>query len=387
MFCLIIAFCFFSNAADAKVYEAGTDLKIRDVLPILKPGDILEIGPGVYKGGILIKGLSGQRDNSITIKAKDSKNPPVFVGGNTTLNLSQCHNLCLINLKIRKARQNGIHVHDGNTGKGDTPPSVNILLDGLVVEDIGPVGNFDAIKMSGVKSFVVKNCKISGWGGSGIDFVGCSNGRVTGCLFRGKKGFSQGNGIQIKGGSHHILVEKCTFYYPGRRGINLGGSTGLKWFRPRVTDYEAKNIEVAGNIFIGGTAIAFVTSQRGYVHHNAILYPTGWVFRILQETWGARFKPCSNGIFMKNIVVVNEQMKDFVNIGPGTYPESFRFSQNVWYDQSLRRTPQLPFIEKSPVYQVDPGVKFDNGKVFFLSKDPRLIGMGPGYYKRRTQKF
>jgi len=92
-----------------------------------------------------------------------------------------------------------------------------------LVEDIGPVGNFDAVKMSGVNSFVIKKCglghnighsvgwversetqqligvgfrsstqptgnpyglkydqgqkcKISGWGGSGINCVGCSNG-------------------------------------------------------------------------------------------------------------------------------------------------------------------------------------------------------------------
>ena len=381
--CLIIALYVSHQTAYARVYEAGTNLEIRQILSILKPGDILEIQPGKYKGGISIHGLNGKKGSPVTIKGKDSKNPPVFFGGNTALNFSQCNYISLVDLIVRRARQNGIHVHDGNTGRGDTPPSTNILLDGLVVEDIGPVGNFDAVKMSGVKSFIIKKCKISGWGGSGIDCVGCSYGKVTQCLFRGKKGFSQGNGVQIKGGAHNILVEKCYFYYSGRRGINLGGSTGFKWFRPRVTDYEAKKIEVAGNIFIGGTAIAFVTSQQGYVHHNAILYPTGWVFRILQETIDPRFKPCGNSLFMKNIIVVNEKMKDFVNIGSGTFPQSFRFVQNVWYDPSLGRIPRLPFVEKAPVYQANPGVKFDKGKVLFLGKDPRLVGKGPNWYKRK----
>ncbi|RAM01894.1 hypothetical protein DO021_11540 [Desulfobacter hydrogenophilus] len=380
---LILFFHVLNQPVYARVYEAETGYKIREVLSLLKPGDTLEIEPGTYKGGILIHGLNGKKGLPVTIKGKDSSNPPIFIGGKTALNFSQCNYICLADVIVRRAGNNGIHVHDGNTGKGNPPPSVGIVLKGIIVEDIGPVGNFDAIKMSGVNSFVIKQNKISGWGGSGIDCVGCANGKISQCLFQGKRGFSQANGVQIKGGSHNILVEKCYFYHPGRRGINLGGSTGFKWFRPGVTDYEAKKIEVAGNIFIGGTAIAFVTSQQGYVHHNAILYPTGWVLRILQEDMDPRFKPCGNSLFMKNIIVVNEKMKDFINIGPGTFPQSFRFRANVWYDPALGRIPRLPFMENAPVYQVNPGVKFEKGKVFFLGNDPRLAGKGPNWYKHK----
>ncbi len=374
---------FFQNPAWAAVYEARSIKEISELLQKLQPGDTLEIGPGKYAGGIPIDNLNGTKNAPVTIMGKDPKNPPVFMGGNTGFNLSRCNHVHLRNLKIQGAGQNGMNIHDGNTGSGITRPSTNILVDNLVIEDTGPVGNHDALKMSGVRHFVIQNCKFLGWGGSGIDFVGCSSGKVTRCYFKGKNGFSQANGVQIKGGSHHILVEKSFFIHAGRRGINLGGSTGYKWFRPAVGNYEAKNIEVGGNVFYGSTPISFVTSQLGFVHHNAFLYPSGWVIRILQESEDPRFLPCGNSVFMKNIVVVNQRLKDFLNIGRGTNPRSFMFIENLWYDAFAARKPTLPSIEKAPVYKVDPKITIKNGRVIYQSNDPRLIGKGPAYYRSK----
>lgn len=371
----------FQRAAEATVYIADSKEKISVFLLKLQAGDTLEIASGKYAGGIDISNLNGMKNAPITIKGKDPEKPPVFIGGNNGFTLRYCNFVHLRNLKISGAKENGLNIDDGNTSDEKNPPSTNILMDGLVIENTGPVGNADAIKMSGVQRFVVQNCKISGWGGSGIDMVGCSFGRVSRCRFVGKKGFSQGNGIQIKGGSHGILVEKCFFNRSGRRGINLGGSTGYRWFRPKVGYYEAKNIEIAGNIFYGGTAIGFVTSQKGFVHHNAILYPSGYVFRILQESEDIRFQPCGNSIFMKNIIVVDKRLKNYVNIGKRTNPQSFIFSENVWYDEFSNRKPNLPSFEKNPVYQVNPHLVVKKGKIFFRSKDQRLIGKGPAYYK------
>jgi len=373
----------FQRVAEAKVYVADSREKISAILLKLKAGDTLEIASGRYAGGIDISNINGRKNAPITIKGQNPEKPPLFTGGNNGLTFRYCNYVHLRNLNIRGARQNGVHINDGNTGYKKNVPSTNILVDGLVIENTGPVGNFDALKMSGVQGFIVQNCIISGWGGSAIDMVGCSLGRITGCRFTGKKGFSQGNGIQIKGGSHKILVEKCFFYRAGKRGINLGGSTGYRWFRPEVGYYEAKNIEIAGNIFYGGTAIGFVTSQRGFVHHNAILYPSGWVFRILQESDDPRFKPCGNSMFMNNIVVVDKRLKNYINIGKGTDPASFIFSGNVWYDEFANRKPNLPSFEKNPVYQVNPQLVIKKGKVFFLSKDKRIINKGPAYYKRK----
>lgn len=47
------------------------------------------------------------------------------------------------------------------------------------------------------------------------------------------------------------LVQCCFFDRTGGRGLNLGGSTGLPYFRPSVGDYEATRLLVAGNRFYG----------------------------------------------------------------------------------------------------------------------------------------
>ncbi|MFT5468643.1 MAG: hypothetical protein ACI8UO_003754 [Verrucomicrobiales bacterium] len=103
----------------------------------------------------------------------------------------------------------------------------------MVIEDIGPRGNHDALKLSGLSDFVVRNCTFAGWGGSAIDMVGCHNGLIDNCTFTGKDGFSQDNGVQMKGGSSKIRVTRSWFEHAGQRAINLGGSTGLPYFRPK----------------------------------------------------------------------------------------------------------------------------------------------------------
>jgi len=56
----------------------------------------------------------------------------------------------------------------------------------------------------------------------------------------------------MKGGSVDTLVQGCFFDRAGQRGLNLGGSTGLAFFRLSVGDYEAARLVVGGNRFFGG---------------------------------------------------------------------------------------------------------------------------------------
>ena len=93
---------------------------------------------------------------------------------------------------------NGINIDDG--GSYDTPAH-HIILENVTILETGPKGNHDALEMSGVDHFVVRKCRFEGWGGSGIDMVGCHNGIVEDCTFTGQPGFSQSNGVQLKGGN------------------------------------------------------------------------------------------------------------------------------------------------------------------------------------------
>ncbi|MCP4451548.1 MAG: right-handed parallel beta-helix repeat-containing protein [Planctomycetes bacterium] len=214
-----------------------------------------------------------------------------------------------------------------------------------------PTGNHDALKVSGVDHFLVRNCRFEGWGGSGIDMVGCHHGVVEDCTFVGRAGFSQSNAVQLKGTTEDILVQCCHFEHVGHRSINLGGSTGLPYFRPRVPNYEAKHITVAGNVFVGSMApIAWVTAHGGHVHHNTIVLPENWVLRILQESSDTRFTPCHSGVFEHNLIIFDATVQTFVNVGPRTAPDTFSFRHNAWFGVDGYRKPSLPVPEINGLY-------------------------------------
>ena len=84
-------------------------------------------------------------------------------------------------------------------------------------------------------------------GGSGIDMVGCHHGIIKGNYFENMGS----NSIQAKGGTQHITIEGNFFRNGGQRPLNLGGSTGLPFFRPIDATFEAADIKVFSNIIVG----------------------------------------------------------------------------------------------------------------------------------------
>jgi hypothetical protein len=187
----------------------------------------------------------------------------------------------------------------------------------------------------------------------------------------------------MKGGTADIQIRGNLFLNAGQRAINLGGATGLQFFRPAVGDYEATRIEVAGNRFVGSEApVAFATAKGGWIHHNTFYLPGKWVMRILQEQPAPPFVRCGEGIFEANLIVFDQRVSTFVNVGPNTRPETFVFRANAWYDLSGKRQPKLPTPESDGIYQVNPELE-DAGKptMHATSQDPRLAKVGAEAYQ------
>jgi len=327
--------------------------ELRAAVGNLTPGTTLQLKPGVYQGSLYLRNVAGTAAAPVVIQGAEPNNPPVFKGGGQAIHLSDCSYLTLRNIRAEGFPGNGINVDDG--GSFDTPAH-HIVFENVAILETGPKGNHDALKMSGVDHFSIRKCHFEAWGGSGIDMVGCHHGVVEDCTFAGREGFSQDNAVQLKGGTEDVLVQCCLFRKAGQRSINLGGNTGLKFFRPNVQDYEAKNITVAGNRFEGCMApIAWVTADGGHVHHNTIVLPDRWVLRILQETGDPQFKPCHSGVFEDNLVIYDSRVQTFVNVGPRTAPETFVFRHNVWCDTGSGRKPSLPVAEENGVYLSNAG--------------------------------
>lgn len=323
--------------------------QLREAVTRLTPGTTVLLSPGVYQGGLYLSGLAGTQEAPIVIQGAEPNSPPVFRGGGgQAFQLADCSHLILRNIRVEGFAGNGINIDDG--GSFETPAH-HIAIEDVTILEIGPKGNHDALKMSGVDHFSVRNCRFQAWGGSGVDMVGCHHGVVEDCTFVGRKGFSQDNAVQLKGGTADVLVQCCLFRNAGQRAVNLGGSTGLQFFRPAVQGYEAKDITIAGNRFEGSLSpVAWVTADGGHVHHNTIVLPEKWVLRILQETEDPQFAPCHGGVFEDNLVFYDSRVQVFVNVGPRTAPETFAFLRNVWCDVEGSRRPSLPVEEQNGVY-------------------------------------
>ena len=371
-----------ASAMAGQAVRVADDAQLRRALAEARAGTTISIAPGRYRGGLYLSDRSGTAEAPIVIEGGDPNRPPVFQGGVQLIHLSDCSYVVLRNVVARGFPGNGLNVDDG--GSFDTPAH-HILLENVTVQDTGPRGNRDGMKLSGVDRFVIRRCRIEGWGGSSIDMVGCHHGLIEDCVFVAKDGFSQATGIQMKGGSADILVQAC--FFDGRRGggraVNIGGSTGLRYFRPKVGDCEATDITVAGNRFVGSAAaVAWATARGGHVHHNTICQPLRWPLRILQEQPTDRFKPSHGGVFEDNVVVYG-RVVSVVNIGPNTAPETFTFRRNAWFRAGDARPPSLPAAETGGVYGVDPRLaKTDTAEMTVTSGDARLKGLGADGYVR-----
>ncbi|MCC7493369.1 MAG: right-handed parallel beta-helix repeat-containing protein [Fimbriimonadaceae bacterium] len=365
----------------AAVVPVADAAGLRAALRQAGPGTHLALAPGNYGGGWYLNDLHGNAAAPIVLAAADPARRPVFEGGSEGLHLTDCTHLVLDGLVVRGANGNGLNIDDGGTFDS---PTHHLTLRRLLLEEVGPQGNRDGLKLSGLTDFSVEECVFRTWGdgGSGIDMVGCRNGSIRQCSFGPARG-DGANAIQAKGGSSAVTIQRCRFINAGGRALNLGGSTGLQFFRPRPAGYEARDLTVEGCFFEGSQApLAFVGCDGATVRFNTFIQPTKWFARILQETTAPGFVPCRNGIVADNVIVFSAARwaEGGLNIGPQTAPETFRFARNLWYcsDRPDRSRPTLPVAETAGVYGQDP--RFRDA----AQGDYTPAADGPGHGKGHT---
>lgn len=347
---------------------------IEQAAPEADPGDTILVHAGVYQGGLYVADLQGTSASLIYILTAPG-DLVIYSGGSNAWQFTDAAYLHIAGFIFQEQTGNGVNFDDG--GSYETP-SHHITFEDCTFRNINATGNNDLLKMSGIDQFEIRNCVFMNGsaGGSGIDMVGCHDGLITQCHFE-----NQGsNSVQAKGGTSNIRIERNFFKNGGGRALNLGGSTGLQFFRPLDAPYEAAELKVYSNIFIGSDApIAFVGSINCEVVNNTIYLPTKWVLRILQETVDPeRFPPCGYNTFRNNIIYIDNLVNVECNIGPNTAPETFTFSNNLWYHSEDKNWPgpDLPVADTDNIVGEDPQFVDAGAEDFSLMEGSAAVGVG-----------
>lgn len=354
----------------AAVLHTGHGQRYADITAAAKaavPGDTILVHNGTYPGDQSLQGMQGTPGKWIYIIAEKS-GAVLFRGGTTAWRGSDIAYLHIEGMTFTGQTGNGLNVDDGGTYAS---PAHHIVFQHCIFKDMAATGNNDLLKLSGADDVAIQQCVFlnGSRGGSGIDMVGCHNSLVRQCRFENMGA----NAVQMKGGSSDIRVEACVFKNAGSRAINLGGSTGQAFFRPANATWEAADLKVYSNVFIGSEVpVAFVGCIRSEVVNNTIYKPGRWAIRILQENRDtARFVKCGNNTFRNNIVYVDDQLRTACSIGSGTASESFIFSNNLWFHagNSAWPAPQLPVSEKDGLTGKDPLFKNADQEDFAIGGD------------------
>ncbi len=317
------------------------------------PGDTILFKAGTYNGGEFFANLQGTSDKPILVMAAQGENV-VHTGGSNGFQVSDAAYIKFLNLIFEKQTGNGFNLDDAGT---IATPAHHITFENCVFRNMNASGNNDLLKLSGLDYFEIKNCHFvnGALGGSGIDMVGCHHGLISQCKFENMGS----NAIQAKGGCQFLKIEGNFFKNCGQRTLNLGGSTGLSFFRPIDATFEASDIAVHSNVIIGSVApIAYVGCQRVEVVNNTIYKPEKWVLRILQETVDTtRFIKCGNNVFRNNLIYRGNAVSIDCNVGGNTNPQSFLFSNNLWYhyeNATWSGPGGLPTTDLNQVKGLDP---------------------------------
>lgn len=339
-----------------------------------QPGDTLLFHAGTHAGGQFVANLHGTPGQWIFIQNAPGEEA-ILEGGNNAIQLSDPAYLHISGLIFQHQTGNGVNTDDG--GSYDSPAH-HVIFENCTFRDMSASGNNDLLKLSGLDDFEIRNCTFlnGAGGGSGIDMVGCHRGLIQGNYFENMGS----NSIQAKGGTQHVRIEGNFFRNGGQRTLNLGGSTGLQFFRPIDATFEAADLQVYSNIIVGSwAAVAYVGCVNVEVVNNTIYQPENWVIRILQETVDPdRFVECGDNVFRNNIVVLGDGLSTETNIGPNTRPETFVFSNNLWFnaDDANWSGPSIPVTDVDGIVNEDPMFFNPAGDDFFIPMNSAAAGAG-----------
>ncbi len=357
--CALLAVAF-QLPAQAATREVSTAAEFHTAILASGPGDEIVLSPGRYAGRFEFIGKQDLR-----VRSLDPANPGIIdaAGVGEGIKMSRVTGIELRDLVVENAAFNGINIDDVAGGIIQTSSDIRLL--GLTLRK----GGGNAIKMAGVDNFLIDRAQIVGWAPSdtAIDLVGAHNGLIQRSYLENTNPGS-GTGIQTKGGSANVVIRANRLVNANERAIQIGGETGLQFFRPQPPGtVEARGIVAEGNVILHNgnqgqgirAAVSFINTEDGLFRNNVVYRPSLYAVRILRENWQPGFIDTQKGVFKENLFVWNGfDLDDAVNVGPGTLPKTFVFSGNRFYNAAFPSQSKLPLptVDATATYGVNPNL-------------------------------
>ena len=101
-----------------------------------RPGTVIRIAPGTYRGGLSASNLQGTKEHPIVVTALDKSDPPHIVGEAVCLHLRRPAYVQLRHLVLRDARVNGLNIDDGHDP--ERPAQLGVAVEGDLAVRAGP---------------------------------------------------------------------------------------------------------------------------------------------------------------------------------------------------------------------------------------------------------
>ncbi|MHC4446738.1 MAG: right-handed parallel beta-helix repeat-containing protein [Planctomycetota bacterium] len=366
----------------------------QDVAERARPGDRIILMPGRHRTASF-NGLQGAPGKPIRIGGLDPSNPAMIRAGREGLRFQQPQHLVLENLVITGATISGL-VINGGRGQGETrePWPAHVTLRNVTVQRTGPHGQRHALDLAGLGNLQIEDCHVEGWGGAGINIVGCHTVAISNCTIKGLADHSQSVGIMVRGGSTGVRITDCVIEGATEHSVSIGGRTGIADFWPMIPDdaphgarVEASDVQVLRCVLVGSECpVAFVSCDDARVSYTTIVRPRRWVACMLDKHDDPRVATSRSAVLGSSLIVWEPgDLEQAVHIGEGIDPKPLFIEANLWWSPEppaqLEQLLALPDIRhRTQISNVDP--KLDEQ---FRPTEKMAFGFGAHRFQGATQ--
>lgn len=374
VFLAVFAILFLNQAVGAGMHLVSPGDDWERLIDKVSPGDEIILMPGRHRAA-RFDGLEGSGKQPIIIRSARPEQPAIIEASGEGILLNGASHLVIKDLTVTGAKINGITITaPSRTGvNSDELWPAYIDIENVTVLHTGGGGNKrHAIQVSGVTNVNIKNCKIHGWGGAGVDVMSASRVDISKCEFRGHEEYPQQAAVHVRGGSDVVRITDCTMVDSGVYSIIMGGEADKPLNIPGVVQtastksktesgHTAARVQVMRCVIKGSLCpIHFLSATDCQVRNVTMIRPKQWVMAIDLAKAELNVKPSVRLTFGSNLIMWEPGDLDrLARLGSSFRDKSITIEQNLWWSkETAEQRASLGQLPVEPIYpqitDVDP---------------------------------